>query len=220
MSRFLLSAALIVYVASSCTSPFDSHMAEGDLKLDFATLVTANTMQCVWTGREAILFVDGRRARRVAVNGNDESATFDRVRVGAGTVRFDVRITSDNDSILYEGTATEEITGSGFSVVMQLAKADGVLQVCPGEVVLADGAAETRFVMQNRGSRVLLVRIESSVMCANEPCHSFYPDELIIPAGQGAAIDVLVKPDTPATTMARVNTNAGGLDLPIRRTGP
>jgi hypothetical protein len=100
------------------------------------------------------------------------------VEVEPGTVTFEAVVLSNNETRLYEGSATADVRAEGFRVEVELDAVNAVLKACPGLVLLDrfDTAYRGELRVINRGS--LPVSWEATTdpsLCDGVPCVTLDP---------------------------------------------
>lgn len=98
------------------------------------------------------------------LNGRQTTVPFS-FDVPSGTVRFEARVFSTNDSLLFEGSRTVTIDTDGMTIDLTLVAQSPVLAVSPDTIRLF---GDTSFLVHNRGIDTLLFRIDSSPVFRTE----------------------------------------------------
>jgi hypothetical protein len=133
--------------------------ATGEVAFDLAPLFrTADGEPCVSVVETLELTVtepDGSEQVVVRQLAADDAEVRISVAVGSGRVRFDAAVRSNNGTLLYSGTQTADVGGSGFRVQLPVTAVNAVLRACPAPAsfVFVDGGFEGEFYLYNRGSR-------------------------------------------------------------------
>ncbi|WP_456425448.1 hypothetical protein [Rhodocaloribacter sp.] len=146
------------------------------------------------------------------------SETFD-VTVELGTVNFLVEIFSNTGATLYRGERSTEIVADGFSVSIPVTPVAPVLEVCPEMLTLSpENRYSGTMEIFNKGIGTLAWTASNDDLCNNEACLFFEPDAGAVSPADSNFVSVFSGnlPDTPTTFLARIETETGFVELPVR----
>ncbi len=177
---------------------------------------------CLSTLDEIDLFVTMESGREVilsrALDPDASTETFD-VTVEIGAVNFLVEIFSNNGATLYRGETLAEITADGFSVSISVTAVAPILEVCPEMLTLSrENRYSGTMEMFNKGIGSLAWTVSNDDLCNNEACLFFEPDAGAVSTGDSDFMTVFAGdlPATPTTFLARIETETGFVELPVR----
>jgi len=228
MTRVLLLFGLLVFLLLGCDAeaPTASETtARSRITLDvgsFRTAALRSRQPCLSTLDEISLFVtmesgeEDFLSRTLAPGASSE--TFD-VTVELGAVNFLVEVSGNTGATLYRGETSAEIVADGFSVTIPVTAVAPILEVCPEMLTLSpENQYSGRMDIFNQGIGTLAWTVSNDDLCDNEPCLFFEPDAGTAFAGDSSFALVFAGnlPDTPTTFLARIETETGFVELPVR----